>query len=131
GYTRSDERIREDVCERLTQDPHVDASDIEISVSSREVTLSGFVDSREAKRRAEDIADHVSGVTHVQNNLRVRQPGMGSATAMGGNAGTTSGGGLSSNTVSDIMGAPSGLGSTGVEASRTEGGTSRRKSGGV
>ena len=78
GYTRSDDRIREDVCERLTHDAYVDASDIEIGVSDREVTLSGFVDSREAKRRAEDIADHVSGVAHVQNNLRVRQAGMGS-----------------------------------------------------
>lgn len=30
------------------------------------------------KRRAEDCADHVSGVTHVQNNLRVRTSGEGS-----------------------------------------------------
>jgi hypothetical protein len=35
------------------------------------VTLTGSVDSRNARRRAEDIAERVSGVTHVQNNLRV------------------------------------------------------------
>jgi osmotically-inducible protein OsmY len=77
GYTRSDERIHEDICERLTHDPWVDASEIEVNVSGREVTLSGMVDSREAKRRAEDCAERVSGVTHVQNNLRV-QHGMAS-----------------------------------------------------
>lgn len=35
-----------------------------------EVTLAGSVEDRRAKRRAEDIADGVSGVKHVQNNLR-------------------------------------------------------------
>ena len=59
GYSRSDERIREDVSDRLTDDPYIDASDIEVSVSNREVTLSGAVDSREARRRAEDIAESV------------------------------------------------------------------------
>jgi hypothetical protein len=52
----------------------VDASNIEVAVSSGEVTLAGTVDSRDAKRRAEDCADRVSGVRNVQNNLRVQQP---------------------------------------------------------
>jgi hypothetical protein len=38
------------------------------------VTLTGTVTSREQRRRAEDIAESVSGVTHVQNNLRVKVP---------------------------------------------------------
>jgi hypothetical protein len=71
GYRRSDDRIREDVSDRLTDDPFVDASDIEIQVSDAEVTLTGSVDSRNARRRAEDLSERVSGVTHVQNNLRV------------------------------------------------------------
>jgi osmotically-inducible protein OsmY len=71
GYRRSDDRIREDVSDRLTDDPFVDASDIEIQVSNAEVTLTGSVDSRNARRRAEDLSERVSGVTHVQNNLRV------------------------------------------------------------
>lgn len=76
GYTRSGERIREDVSDRLTDDPHLDASEVEVAVEGTEVTLNGFVDSRTAKRRAEDLADDVTGVTHVQNNLRVRpRPG--------------------------------------------------------
>lgn len=71
GYRRSDERIREDVSDRLTDDPFIDASDIEVEVSGGEVTLSGTVDSRMARRRAEDIAERCSGIVHVQNNLRV------------------------------------------------------------
>jgi osmotically-inducible protein OsmY len=74
GYTRSDQRILEDVSDRLTEDWHVDASEIEVVVVSAEVTLSGTVDSRDAKRRAENIAADVMGVKDVQNNLRVRQP---------------------------------------------------------
>jgi hypothetical protein len=72
GYRRSDERMRDDVNDRLTDDPYVDASEIEVAVKDTEVTLSGVVFRREDKRRAEDLAERVSGVTHVQNNLRLR-----------------------------------------------------------
>ena len=75
GYKRSDARIEEDIHDRLTEDPYVDASEITLGVSSGEVTLTGAVDSREAKHRAEHIAEAVSGVDHVQNNLRVARPG--------------------------------------------------------
>jgi osmotically-inducible protein OsmY len=73
GYTRSDERIREDVNDRLTDDWRLDASDIEVDVGNGEVTLNGSVYSRGDKRLAEDIVEHVSGVAHVQNNLRVKK----------------------------------------------------------
>jgi osmotically-inducible protein OsmY len=76
GYKRSDERIREDVCDRLTDDPMVDASDIEVTVSGAEVTLAGTVDSREERRRAEDLVERILGVGHVQNNLRIKDHGM-------------------------------------------------------
>ncbi len=77
GYTRSDERIREDVNDRLTDDWQIDASEIEVTVSNGEVTLSGTINSREEKRRAEDLAENVSGVRHVQNNLRIQNSGTG------------------------------------------------------
>lgn len=70
GYKRSDERIHEDVCERLMEDPFIDASNIEVVVKDGEVTLNGTVSSRGLKRRAEDLAELSSGVAHVQNNLR-------------------------------------------------------------
>jgi hypothetical protein len=76
GYKRPDARIAEDVNDRLTEDPWLDASDIEVSVSSGEVILGGFVSSRKDKRRAEDCAETVSGVSELQNNIRVRRSGM-------------------------------------------------------
>jgi osmotically-inducible protein OsmY len=72
GYTRSDDRIREDINDRLTDDYRLDASDIEVKVSGGEVTLDGQVQRRDDKRRAEDLAEAVAGVKHVQNNLRLK-----------------------------------------------------------
>ncbi|MGE4063592.1 MAG: BON domain-containing protein [Rhodospirillaceae bacterium] len=71
GYKRSDERIREDISDHLTQDYLVDATLIEVVVTDCECTLNGTVATRDEKRRAEDIAERVMGVRHVQNNLRV------------------------------------------------------------
>ncbi|PVM87244.1 BON domain-containing protein [Caulobacter radicis] len=71
GYRRSDERIREDVSDRLTDDGWLDASFIEVAVKDGEVTLSGTVHARDDKRRAELLAESVSGVDNVQNNLRL------------------------------------------------------------
>jgi len=71
GYQRSDERIKEDVCDRLSDHPMIDASNIDIKVEGSEVILTGTVDSKEDKRRAEDIAESISGVKNVQNQIRV------------------------------------------------------------
>ncbi|THD76244.1 MAG: BON domain-containing protein [Phenylobacterium sp.] len=71
GYKRADERIDEEVHERLTDDAWLDATHVTVTVSGGEVTLSGTVVNRESKHRAERIAEDISGVNHVQNNLRV------------------------------------------------------------
>ena len=73
GYRRSDERINDDVHDRLTEDSHIDASGIVVAVQDGEVTLSGTVTSRHAKHHAEHIVEDLSGVKHVQNNLRVQE----------------------------------------------------------
>ena len=73
NYTRSDERIREDINDRLTDHDYLDASDIEVEVGNGEVILTGTVESRYAKRLAEDIAEDVSGVKNVENRLRIGQ----------------------------------------------------------
>lgn len=75
GYQRADDRIREDVCENLTEAGDVDASEIEVGVTSGAVTLSGTVSNRYEKRRAEDLAESVSGVKDVQNHLRLQPDG--------------------------------------------------------
>jgi osmotically-inducible protein OsmY len=71
GYKRSDDRIAEQVHDRLTDDPWVDATHVNVSVSGGEVTLSGTVEDREAKHRCERLIEDLPGVRHVQNNLRV------------------------------------------------------------
>jgi hypothetical protein len=71
GYQRSDERIKEDACQCLTDDPHIDASNIDVSVKEREVILSGTVQSRAEKRHAEDLIENIRGVRDVINSLRV------------------------------------------------------------
>jgi osmotically-inducible protein OsmY len=83
NYRRPDERIREEINDRLTDNDWLDASDIDVSVVSAEVVLSGTVDSRYSKRLAEDIAESVTGVSNVQNNLRVQsyQTGLPAASA--------------------------------------------------
>jgi osmotically-inducible protein OsmY len=73
NYTRSDDRIKEDINDRLTDHSYLDASDIDVEVQNGEVTLTGFVNSRSDKRMAEDIVEDVSGVKNVENRLRVQQ----------------------------------------------------------
>ena len=74
NYTRSDERIREDVCERLMQSD-LDASDVTVEVRQATVILEGSVPERRIKYIIEDIAGQCLGVTDVDNNLRVSREG--------------------------------------------------------
>lgn len=76
GYRRSDQRILEDVCDCLSEDPYLDASDVEVTVKDSEVTLSGTVSSREEKRRAEDLVERLRGVADVHNRLRTKERGL-------------------------------------------------------
>lgn len=71
GYRRPDERIFEDVCDRLTDDPRIDATEIEVTVVDGMVTLAGRVRTRDEKWWAEEIADTVTGVRDLTNTLRI------------------------------------------------------------
>lgn len=70
GYIRPDDRLFEEINERLMDDDLLDARRMKVVVAGAEVTLNGYVDSRQAKRRAGECAESISGVVHVQNNLR-------------------------------------------------------------
>lgn len=84
GYKRSDERIREDLCERLML-ADVDASEVTVDVRDGRVILQGSVPQRRMKHRIEDIADECFGVEDVENNLRVvRQDWEGTAPGRAG-----------------------------------------------
>lgn len=73
GYKRSDERTRDDVCDAIAHQGHVDASDVEVKVTDGVVTLSGTVHRRHDKRRLEHIAEHCRGVHDVHNELRLKR----------------------------------------------------------
>lgn len=79
NYKRSDERIKEDINDRLSFYSYIDASDVDIEVNNGEVILTGTVIDRWSKRRAEDIAESVSGVNNVENRLRVKREDYSSA----------------------------------------------------
>ncbi len=71
SYRRTDDRILEEINDRLCDNPYLDATDIEVGIKEGEVVLTGVVNDRESKRLAEDIADEIPGVTNVENRLRV------------------------------------------------------------
>jgi osmotically-inducible protein OsmY len=73
GYQRSDARIEEDICEHLTHHGMLDATGIQVQVENGEVTLTGIVESRQAKRLAEDVLDSISGIRDIHNQLRVQR----------------------------------------------------------
>lgn len=72
--SRHDQRIREDVLDRLALNLEVDANDIEVVVAGGEVTLKGSVLTRHMKYVAHDTAEAVPGVQELHNWLHVRQP---------------------------------------------------------
>lgn len=68
---RSDDKIYEEIRELLTNNPDLEASEIELHVESGEVTLTGTVESRDAKWLSEDLVTSVTGVREVNNRLKV------------------------------------------------------------
>ena len=71
NHARSDQLIREDLCERLLEDNHIDPSEIEVSVEKGIVTLYGAVEQRWIKHGVEDLAEACCGMKDIVNNLRV------------------------------------------------------------
>lgn len=73
GYKRSDERIKEDVSDRIFQMRGMDASDVEVQVNNGEVTLTGTITNRQMKWQLENLIDSVNGVSDIHNQLRVKR----------------------------------------------------------
>lgn len=119
GYTRSDERVREDISERLMQCYDIDSSEVTVQVQSGRVTLEGTVPDRHMKHAIEDIADAAPGVQDVDNRIRVSSSG----SRWGGNqdAGT-----LAQNANNPV--ASSGSSTTSTTSSGRSGSATRRDS---
>jgi osmotically-inducible protein OsmY len=122
NYSRSDDRIKEDINDKLSDDPFIDASEIDVTVSNGEVTLTGNVDHRSTKRRAEDLAEAVSGVKNVENRIRVGSTSSMSSGTTGSSGSSMSSGMSDSSSSSSLSGSTSGSTVTaGTESTTTSG----------
>jgi osmotically-inducible protein OsmY len=99
GYKPSDERLQEIICEKLTDDPDIDASDITVTVKEQVVTLDGTVGDRWTKYQVEELVERRGGVNEVRNQLRIQRPGQqetsqqyGSSSSTGTREGESGGG---------------------------------------
>ncbi|WP_437628092.1 BON domain-containing protein [Sorangium sp. So ce1151] len=63
--------MREDICDHISEHPDLDASDVEVKVQNGEVVLSGTVRERRFKHQLESLAERISGVTDVRNDIRM------------------------------------------------------------
>jgi hypothetical protein len=86
NYRRSDERIREDICDALIAAMHLDASDVTVDVTEGVVTLEGIVPERRMKHAIEDVAASVRGIREVENRIRVVRGGADPLVARHGSA---------------------------------------------
>lgn len=127
GYERSDERLRELACEKLT-DADLDASDIEVTVSQGTVTLEGSVRARWMKHQAEDIVDDIGGVKDIDNHLRVKREDAGQGSTQAAGASGSPAPGSSVGTPSGA--APPGTGSPATGSSTTGSSTGASSQGG-
>lgn len=73
GEAVDDATITTKVKSAFIGDDKVSALDVKVKTNQGIVQLSGFADSQETIRRAEQIAKSVGGVKEVKNDLRLRQ----------------------------------------------------------
>jgi osmotically-inducible protein OsmY len=72
GWVRPDERILDELCERIVR-AGVDASALEVSVEAGEVSLTGELGTRKERRCVMDLAERILGVVAVDAEIRVRE----------------------------------------------------------
>src|SRR5512146_1667616 len=77
GYQRTDQRMREDICDQLMRTGHIDSSDVTVEVSGAKVQLDGSVPARWMKHAIENLADVCPGVQDIKNRISVKKPSSG------------------------------------------------------
>ncbi len=75
GERIDDNRTSERVHEALGADTQYKYTDVKVQSFKGVVQLSGFVNARDQKNRAGDIAKRVQGVKELQNNITVKETG--------------------------------------------------------
>jgi hypothetical protein len=76
NYRRGDDRIHDEVCDRLAHAHELDVSEVTVRVQDGLVTLEGHIGDRRSKYDVEEIAERVFGVQDVINHIRVRHHGI-------------------------------------------------------
>lgn len=66
-----DDIIRQDIIDKLTQDPGIDTSKIQVEVENGKVILKGKADTEDEKQLSAKVARSVAGVKEVENHLHV------------------------------------------------------------
>lgn len=74
GRRRSDDSLAAEIHEILTTDPELDSSEIEVEVEGGAVTITGVVDSSDARLLAEELVESLVGVSEVHNQLKITRP---------------------------------------------------------
>lgn len=127
GYQRSDDRLKEMICERLTDDPDIDASNVTLEVTGQVVKLTGTVDDRRTKYEIEELIEHCGGVKDIDNQLRVQQQsGYGSQTGQQLRGGSDWESGSSSMTSSGRAGSTPGSTTTSGTSTSSSSSSSKR-----
>jgi len=77
GQVVDDAALTAKVKASIAEEDNVATTSVNVTTYRGAVQLSGFVESEEAKRRAENAARDVEGVREVYNDLRVAPAGTG------------------------------------------------------
>jgi BON domain len=107
GYQRSDERLKEDISERLMEAAHIDSSEVSVDVRGAKVILDGIVPDRRMKHAIEDLVDACPGVQDIDNRVRVGS----SLPQAGGPSGTSPAGTPSATVAGNSTTSAAGVGS--------------------
>ena len=73
GQYVDDSTITASVKAKLVAEKVANLTRVDVDTSNRVVSLNGIVQSPDQKKRAEELALQVSGVTRVQNNLQIQK----------------------------------------------------------
>src|ERR1700724_2455322 len=66
-----DDRISDDVRQRLASDPDVRGAALDVSVKDGVVTIKGRVHTEKGRKKATEISKKVKGVVNVDNKLKL------------------------------------------------------------
>ncbi|MGZ3805651.1 MAG: BON domain-containing protein [Pseudobdellovibrionaceae bacterium] len=73
NYQRSDESLNDEIFKKLTLDPDIDATNIEVEVKEGSVLLTGWVPERKMRYWAEEVITKVRGVSDINNQIKVKK----------------------------------------------------------